>query len=84
MVKLDDQRVALYLSDEGRRVLRQAGLGVPDAGGTTFDVLEASELGLWIRIDYEDKQQHWILIRWDYILAVDVTVGEIRTEGLVH
>jgi len=83
MVKLEDRRVVLYLSDEGRRVLRQAGLGVLDTGGVTFDVHETSDHGLWVRVDYGDGQ-HLILIRWDYILAIDVGGGEIRTEGLVH
>ena len=83
MVKLEERSVALYLSDEGRRVLRQAGVDVSDTGGFTFDVQEASEHGLWVRIDYQDGR-HLLLIRWDYILAMDVSGGEIRTEGLVH
>jgi len=83
MVKLEDRRVVLYLSDEGRRVLRQTGINVLDTGGFSFDVQETSDLGLWVHIDYEDGQ-HLILIRWNYILAIDVDGGEIRTERLVH
>jgi hypothetical protein len=83
MVKLEDRRVVLYLSDEGRRVMRQAGIDVLDAGGFSFDVQEAVEHGLWVRMDFEDGQ-HVILIRWNYILAIDVGGGEIRTEGRVN
>ena len=86
MVKLEDSRVALYLSDEGRRVLRQAGIGVLDTGGFSFDVQETSNHGLWVRIDYGDGR-HLILIRWEYILAIDVGGGEIReirTEGGIN
>ncbi len=83
MVKLEDSRVVLYLSEEGRRVLRQAGIGVLDTGGFSFDVQETSDHGPWVRIDFEDGQ-HFILIRWDYILAIDVGGGEIRTEGGVN
>jgi len=83
MVNLEDRRVVIYLTDEGRRGLRQAGLELSDTGGFTFDVQESSDYGLWVRIEYEDGQ-HLLLIRWDYILAMDVSGGEIRTEGLVH
>ncbi len=83
MVKLEERSVALYLSDEGRRVLRQAGVNVSDTGGFTFDVQESSDHGLWVRIEYNEGR-HLLLIRWDYILAMDVSGGEIKTEGLVH
>ena len=83
MVNLEDRRVVLYLTDEGRRGMRQAGLEVLDAGGFTFDVHESSDHGLWVRAEYEDGR-HLLLIRWEYILAMDVSGGEIRTEGLVH
>jgi hypothetical protein len=83
MVKLEDRRVVLYLSDEGRRVLRQGGVAVSDMGGFMFDVQEANDYGLWVRVDYEDGR-HLLLIRWVHILAMDVAVGEIGTEDLVH
>ena len=83
MVKLEDRRVVLYLSDEGRKVMRQAGIDVLDTGGLSFDIQETGEHGLWVRMDFEDGQ-HVILIRWNYILAIDVDGGEIRTERLVH
>ena len=51
MVNLEDRRVVLYLTDEGRRGLRQAGLVVSDTGGFTFDVYETSDYGLWVRFD---------------------------------
>jgi hypothetical protein len=83
MIKLEEQSVVVHLSDEGRRVLRQAAVDVPDTPGVSFDVQEVHEHGLWVRLDYPDGR-HVIMIRWDYILAMDVNVGEIRIEGLVH
>ena len=83
MVNLEDRRVVLYLSDEGRRGLRQAGLEISDTGGFTFDVQEAADQGLWVRLQYEDGQ-HLLLVRWDYVLAMDVSGEEIKAEGLVH
>ena len=83
MVNLEDRRVVLYLTDEGRKGLRQAGLDLADTGGFTFDVQEASDYGLWVRVEYQDGQ-HLLLIRWTDILTMDVSAGEIRTEGFVH
>lgn len=83
MVKLEDRPVVLYLSDEGRRVLRQAALNVSDTSGFAFDIEEAGDRGLWVRIDYEDGR-HLFLIRWEYILGMDVSTGETETKGLVH
>ena len=84
MVKLEGKPVALYLSDEGRRVLRQAGVNVSDTGGFTFDVYETGDRGLWVRIEYPEEVPHLMLIRWDYILAMDVNEVEVKAEGLVN
>jgi len=84
MVKLEGEGVVIYLNDEGRRILRQAGLSIADTGGFSFDVEEVSERGLWVRIDYRDGYRHALLIRWEYIQSVDVIAGEIKTEGLVN
>jgi hypothetical protein len=84
MIKLEEQSVVVHLSDEGRRVLRQVGVELPDTPAVRFDVQEESDHGLWISLDYPDGRRHVLLIRWEYILAMDVIVGEVRTEGLVN
>ena len=83
MINLGEQSVVVHLSDEGRRVLRQVGVGLPDTPGILFDIQETSNHGLWVRFDYPDGR-HMLLIRWDYILAMDVNIGETRTEALVN
>ena len=84
MIELKEQSVVAHLSDEGRRVLRQVGVELPDTPGVRFDVQEESERGLWIGLDYQDGFRHMLLIRWEYILAMDVIVGEVRTEGFLN
>jgi hypothetical protein len=84
MIELKEQSVVAHLSDEGRRVLRQVGVELPDTPGVRFDVQEGSERGLWIGLDYPDGFRHMLLIRWEYILAMDVIVGEVRTEGFLN
>ena len=82
-MSLEGQPVVLHLSDEGRKVLRQVGVDMPETPGVLFDVYETSEQGLWIRMDYLDGR-HVLLVRWNYILALDVTVGQAGTEALLN
>jgi len=82
-MNLEEQSVILHLSDEGRKVLSQVGVVMPDTTGVLFEVQETSDYGLWIRMDYSDGR-HVLLVRWDYILAMDVYVGQIRTEALAN
>ena len=84
MIELKEQSVVVHLSDEGRRVLRQVGVELPDTPGVRFDVQEESERGMWIGLDYQDGFRHMLLIQWEYILAMDVIVGEVRTEGFLN
>jgi hypothetical protein len=83
MIKLEEQSVVLHLSDEGRRVLRQVGVVMPETPGVEFEVQEATDYGVWVRLDYSDGR-HILLIRWDYIVAMDVNTGGIRREDLVN
>jgi hypothetical protein len=83
-MKLGEQPVVVHVSDEGRRVLREVGVQLPDTAGVKFEVEEESERGLWVGLDYEDGFRHAILIRCEYILSVDVIVGEVNTDGPVH
>jgi len=82
MVKLEEQSVVVHPGDEGRRVLKQAGLELPEVPGVRFDVQGESDQGLWIGLDYPDGWRHALLIRREYIRAMDIIVGEVRTEGL--
>ena len=80
MLKLEDQSVTVHLSDEGRRVLKQAGWDAPEP--VRFDVQANTEQGLWVRLE-DAGRRYIVMVRWDSILTVTVDPGEIRTEGLV-
>jgi len=83
MMKLDERVAVVHLSDEGRRVLQQAGVGLPNTPGVSFDVKESDEQGVWVRLEYQDGP-HVLLVRWDYILAMDIPLGTIVTEGTIN
>ena len=83
-MKLRDQPVVVHVSDEGRRILREVGLQLPDTPGLKFEVEEEGDFGLWVGLDYEDGFRHAILIRWEHILSIDVTGDEIAPAGLAN
>lgn len=83
MAKLEKREVVVHLSDEGRRVLLQAGVSLPGTPGVLFDVQEKDEEGLWVLLHYEDGP-HLLLVRWEYILVIDAPVGATISEGRVN
>ena len=42
---------------------------------------ESEDLGLWIRLQRED-QMHLFLLRWEYILGIDLPTGLGKVVGL--
>jgi hypothetical protein len=83
-MKLGEQSVVVHVSDEGRRILREVGVQLPDTPGVRFEVEEESDYGLWVGLDYQDGSRHAILIRWEYVLSMDVIVDEIKAGGPVN
>jgi len=83
-MKLGEQPVVVHVSDEGRRILKEVGVQLPDTPAVKFEVEEESAHGLWVGLDYEDGFRHAILIRWEYVLAMDVIVGKAEAGGLVN
>jgi len=80
---LKGQSVLLHLTDEGRRVLRQAGWEASDIPPVPFDVREATNEGLWVELVAAGRQ-YVVMIRWKYVLAVVIDTGEIKVENLVN
>jgi hypothetical protein len=78
---LSQSSVAIFLSTEGRELMNLAALSVPEPSALMAFVQETNDLGLWIRVDREDGP-HLLLVRWEYVLAVDFPVGETKTIGL--
>ncbi len=78
---LGQNSVAIFLSVEGRELMQVAALAVPESSVLMAYVQETNDLGLWIRVDREDGP-HLLLVRWEYVLAVDFPVGETRIIGL--
>jgi hypothetical protein len=70
-VKLIDQEVSIFLDQDGRQVMEMAGVAVPESAVLLAEVDETDDIGVWIRVD-RGVDKHLVLIRWDYVLSIDV------------
>jgi hypothetical protein len=80
-VRLAGETVTVILTEEGRQVLRLAEVSLPDNPRVVLSIAESEDLGIWIRLDRED-QLHLFLLRWEYILGIDLPTGIGRIVGL--
>jgi hypothetical protein len=80
---LKGQSVLLHLTDEGRRILRQAGWDSSDTPPVPFEVHETTNEGLWVEL-VAAGHQYVVMIRWEFISTVVIDTGEIKKEDLVN
>jgi hypothetical protein len=80
-MKLSGQTVTVLLTEDGKQVLTLASVGLPESSLMTVSVEESEDMGIWIRIPRED-QMHFFLIRWEYILGIDLQSGMGRLIGI--
>jgi hypothetical protein len=80
-VRVGERTLAVLLNEDGRRVLELAALNLAESSFLWVYVEESDDLGLWARVNREDGD-HLILVRWEYVLALDIPVGEPKSMGL--
>ncbi len=80
-MKLAGQTIAVILTEDGKRVLELARIDLPEADLITVSVEESEDLGLWIRVPRAD-QTHFFLLRWEYVLGIDLPSGMGMVIGL--
>ncbi len=83
-MRIVEREIAILLGEDGGKVAKLA--GIPLSGGSQFlwlhaYVEESDDLGLWARLDRPDGD-HLFLIRWEYVLAIDVLEGQPQVLGL--
>jgi hypothetical protein len=83
MIDLSAQNVVLHLNDEGRRVLQQVGVPMPESAAVLFEIEEVQEQGIWIRFEFDDGQ-HLLLVLWKYVVAVDVPKTVPAADSQIH
>ena len=80
-MKLADQTIAVILTEEGKQVLGLASVGLPESNMLLVSVEEPDDFGLWIRLSRDD-QTHFFLLRWEYVLGIDLRSGASKVMGL--
>jgi len=80
-MKIGGRRIVVLLADEGRQVLQGMSLNVPDSAIQLLDVLDTDDMGVWARMPREDGD-HFVLIRWDYILGLEFPEGKTLAIGI--
>lgn len=80
-MKLAGQTAIILIADGGRQVLELAGVSLLDSALLPISIEESEDLGLWIRLQRED-QVHLFLLRWEYILGIDLPSGLGKVVGL--
>ena len=80
-MRAGEKTLAILLSEDGRKVLELAALSLTESPFLWVYVEESDDLGLWARISREDGD-HLVLIRWEYVLTIDIPAGEPKTLGL--
>jgi len=80
-MKLAGRYVEVVLSGEGQTALRLAGLELPETALTGFFVEDTDEIGMWVRVIRGDET-HFLLIRWEFVLSLDLPPKEPRRVGV--
>jgi hypothetical protein len=80
-MKIDGQTAGVILTQEGRQILALAAVNIPDNDRVLVSIEESEDLGLWIRVSRED-QLTFFLLRWEYILGLELLSGRGRVVGL--
>ena len=78
-MKIGERDIVVLLSEEGRQVLKA--LNLPDLAMQLLYVQDTDDMGVWARVSREDGS-HLVLIRWDFVLALDFPAGETKTIGI--
>ncbi len=78
-MKISGRLVSLQLDETGAKVLRDASVE-PEQALAAFTIDE-DERGLWMRIDRAGGR-YWLLIRWSWVLSVEIPVPSTKTRGM--
>jgi hypothetical protein len=80
-MKIPGRQIAALLTDDGKAVLEGLKVGLPDSAIVQLDVQDTDDMGVWARVGREDGD-HFVLIRWEYILGLDFPEGKTMAIGI--
>lgn len=81
-MKLNGRLATVTLSEDGLQAMQGAAVRIEEGVlAVSVFVQDTDDMGLWVRIGREDGD-HLLLIRWDYVVAVDTLLGTQNVTGL--
>jgi hypothetical protein len=80
-MKLSRQSATVFIAADGEEVLKLVGVDLAEGSSLSIFIEESEDLGLWVRLPRED-QVHLFLLRWEYILGIDLPSGLGKVVGL--
>ena len=80
-MRLAGEQVTVILTEDGRAILALASVSLPQSPLLSVSIEESEDLGLWLRLPRKD-QVHLFLLRWEYILGIDLPSGLAKVVGL--
>ena len=80
-MRLAERALTVLLSAEGRELLQLTAVPLPETPDVGFDVEDTDDMGLWVRVQRGDGE-HLVLVRWEYVLSIDIPAGQMRSVGL--
>ena len=80
-MRFAQQTVSVVLNEAGKKVLQALVVTVGDKPAATMYVQDTDELGIWIRAERPDGP-HLVLVRWDFVMAIDIVAGQAKTFGI--
>jgi len=78
-MRIGERDIAVVVNAEGQQVLKE--LNLPDVPVQWVHVQDTDDMGIWARVVRPDGD-HFVLIRWDFVLSVDFPAGETKTIGI--
>lgn len=79
-MKLAGRMASILLADGGKQILELASIHAESGQVVSVSIEESEDLGLWIRVEREERD-HLFLLRWEYILGIDVPLGLGKVVG---
>ena len=70
-MKLAGKQASVILTEDGRRVVELAKIGLPETSLLLVVIHETEDLGIWIRVE-RGAEEHCFLLMWEYVLGIDV------------
>ena len=80
-MRLAGRAAAVLTTEDGEQILNSFGVELPALRMFLASIEDSDDMGLWLRIENEDHLR-LLLLRWEYVLGIDLVSGLGKVIGL--